>query len=81
MGQEFDKVMLMCGFPLRSWYRYNDIFQLLPAKKEKGNYQDHHPLVLELSYDPAVWPDRTDVLWYRDLWERERFEHKEKVHS
>ena len=37
-------------------------------------YQHHHPLVLELSYDPAVWPDRTDVLWYRDIWERERFE-------
>jgi len=75
MGQEFYQTTLMCTFPLRGWYRYNDIFQLLPPTEENESYQHHHPIVLELSYNPAVWPDRTDVLWYRDLWEHKRFEH------
>ncbi len=81
MGQKFHKTIFMCGFPLRGWYRYNDIFQLLPPIKETESYQAHHPLVVELSYNPTVWPDQTDMLWYRDLWEQERFEYIERTTS
>lgn len=31
-------------------------------------------MILELQYDPRVWPHRTDEFWHRDVWERERGE-------
>ncbi len=54
-----------------------NLFQLVPASPEnpKPPYEEgHYPLQLEVSYDPQVWPERTSIVWHRDLWERDRYE-------
>ncbi|MBW8035640.1 MAG: hypothetical protein FVQ79_08425 [Planctomycetes bacterium] len=66
---------LLSNFPLRGYYRYKDLFQILPAAAQNQSFQQDHPLILEILYFPDVWPHRDQLLWHRDLWERERFEY------
>ncbi|MCH8836573.1 MAG: hypothetical protein IIA60_02100 [Candidatus Marinimicrobia bacterium] len=66
---------LLSNYPLRGYYRYNDLFQILPAATKNQSFQQDHPLILEISYFSDVWPHRNQLLWHRDLWERKRFEY------
>lgn len=67
--------LLLSHAPLTGWYRYKDVFQLIPAPPEAprppvilGDY----PLILELQYDQEIVPERTVDFWHRDVWERVR---------
>lgn len=66
---------LLSAQPLRGYYRYRDLFQILPAAAQNQSFQHDHPLIIEICYFPDVWPHRDQLLWHRDLWERERFEY------
>jgi hypothetical protein len=60
--------------PLKGFYRYKDLFQILPHKKQNESFQHDHPLIIEISFDEEVYPERSDNIWHRDIWEKERFE-------
>ena len=64
---------LFCTQPLRGYYRYRDLFQILPVAAQNETFQHDHPLILELCYCPDIWPHRDQLLWHRDWWERERY--------
>ena len=68
---------LLSTQPLRGYYRYKDLFQILPVATKNQPHQLRHdsPLIVEICYCPDIWPHRDQLLWYRDLWERERYEH------
>jgi hypothetical protein len=68
---------LLSFVPLVGWYRYRNLFQLVPAshKDPRPPYEEgHYPLQLEVSYDPQVWPERKSIVWHHDVWEHERYE-------
>ena len=69
------QISLLSNQPLRGYYRYRDLFQILPAAVKNQSFQHDHPLILEICYFPDVWPHRDQLLWHRDLWERERFKY------
>lgn len=68
---------LLSARPLRGYYRYKDLFQILPlaTKNEPPQLMHDSPLTVEICYCPDIWPHRDQLLWYRDLWERERLEY------
>ena len=68
---------LLSARPLRGYYRYKDLFQILPVatKNEPPQLMHDSPLIVEICYCPDIWPHRDQLLWYRDLWERERYEY------
>jgi len=69
---------LLSVLPLHGHYRYRDLFQILPVAVVAQNpplpLSVHRPLILEICYCPDIWPHREQNLWYRDLWEQQRFE-------
>lgn len=69
------QISLLSSQPLRGYYHYRDLFQILPAAVQNKSFQHDHPLILEICYFPDVWPHRDQLLWHRDLWERERFDY------
>lgn len=75
MTQIVQQIGLFSPQPLRGYYRYRDLFQIVPVAKQNELFQHDHPLILEISFFPEVWPNRYELLWYRDIWERERFEY------
>ena len=71
------KATLLSFVPLVGWYRYQNLFQLVPASPNdpRPPYEEgHYPLQLEVFYDPQVWPERKSNVWHRDLWEHDRYE-------
>ncbi len=60
--------------PLKGFYRYEDLFQILPPKKQNELFQHDHPLILEIRFDQRIYPERETNLWHRDVWEEKRFE-------
>lgn len=60
--------------PLCGYYRYKDFFQILPVIVKNNYSLIDYPLVLEVFYCPDIWPHNKQLLWYRDVWEKERFE-------
>lgn len=69
---------LLSFVPLTGWYRYQNLFQIVPASPNdpRPPYDEsgHYPLQLEVSYDPQVWPERKSIVWHRDVWEHDRYE-------
>lgn len=81
MGNKFIKNIIFSDKPLNMWYRYKDIFQVIPAPdkaKKPPVIIGHYPLILELSYESDLRPKRGDLFWYRDVWEHEYFEELKK---
>lgn len=76
-----NQVGIFCSQSLHGFYRYKDVFQILPLETKNKTYQHDHPLILEMCYDPETWPVRDELLWYRDLWELERYESISKSSS
>lgn len=60
--------------PLKGFYRYGDLFQIIPPTKQNGLYQHDHPMTVEIKFDQRIYPERKTNLWHRDVWEEERFE-------
>lgn len=59
---------------LNGYYRYKDLFQLLPVDSSENNPFITFPLLLEIKYCPNIWPDNNNLYWYRDIFEKERFQ-------
>ena len=75
MEDKIIRTSLLSHTPLTGWYRYADLFQLIPAPPEAPRPQSSmgdHPLILELRFDPRIPPDRSTDTWHRDQWERDR---------
>lgn len=72
------QIQIFSNSCLKGYYRYKDLFQILPPKVQNELYQHDHPLVLELNYNQDIYPDRSDILWHRDVWEEARFEYIKK---
>ena len=60
--------------PLKGFYKYKDLYQIFPPKKQNELFQHDNPLVIEIKFDKEIYPERSDTLWHRDVWEKERFE-------
>ena len=56
-------------------YRYKNLFQILPSVFKAEMLGQDHPLILEICFNPDVWPYRDESMWLRDLWEQERYEY------
>ncbi len=69
-----EQATIFSNSPLKGVYKYNDLFQIFPPKKQNELFQHDHPLVIEIKLDKEIYPERTDTLWHRDVWEKERFE-------
>ncbi len=81
MADKIIRTSLLSHTPLTGWYRYADLFQLIPAPLEAPRPPSsigHHPLILELRFDPRIPPDRNTDSWHRDQWERDRDEELSK---
>ena len=75
MTDEIVRRSLLSHTPLTGWFRYVDLFQLMPAPlgaPRPPSPMGDHPLILELRADPRIPPDRETDSWHRDLFERER---------
>jgi len=59
---------------MSGYYRYKDIFQILPLNVSLEDQLIDFPLLLEIKYCPDVWPASSETFWYRDVWERDRLE-------
>ena len=66
MTDEIVRRSLLSHTPLTGWFRYVDLFQLMPAPlgapRPPSPMGDH----------PRIPPDRETDSWHRDLFERER---------
>ena len=75
MVERLTRRLVFSRAPLKGYYRFGDIFQLTPAPDNwhrPPTIMGDYPLILELSYDPKIAPDRESDLWRRDLFERDR---------
>ena len=75
MEDKIIRTSLLSHTPLTGWYRYADLFQLIPAPPEAPrppSQMGDYPLILELRFDPRIPPDRSTDTWHRDQWERDR---------
>lgn len=59
---------------MSGYYRYKDVFQILPLNVSIESLRIDFPLLLEMKYCPAVWPASNETFWCRDVWEKERLE-------
>ena len=69
------QIGVLSSHPLVGYYRYKNLFQILPSTFQCEMLGQDHPLILEIRYLPDIWPHRDELHWYRDLWEQYRFEH------
>ena len=69
-----NQTIIFSNSPLKGFYKYKDLFQIFPPKKQNELFQHDHPLVLEMQFDDEIYPIRSQNYWYRDDWEEERFE-------
>ncbi len=75
MAERLIRRLLFSRSPLKGYFRFGDVFQVMPAPDSwprppfaMGDY----PLILELRYDPELAPEREKDYWHRDVWERAR---------
>jgi hypothetical protein len=57
---------------LVGYYRYADLFQILPLEITNSDLKMDFPLILEIDYCPEFFIGGKKALWYRDIWEAER---------
>ena len=74
MAEITKQVVIFTNSPVLGSFRFNDRFQIHPMPMEMPAFAYDYPLILEITFDPEVYPERTDEYWHRDLWEKERFE-------
>ena len=68
-----NQVIIFTNAPLLGFFKYKDIFQIMPPHEQNESLQHDNPLVIEIKYDENIHPDRSSI-WYRDWWEKERYE-------
>ena len=59
---------------MSGYYRYKNVFQVLPLNVSIESRQIDFPLLMEIKYCPDAWPASNETFWYRDVWEKERLE-------
>jgi hypothetical protein len=66
------QIGLFSHIKLNGYYRYGNVFQILPLDVTKDTLLIDFPLILEVNYCPKVFIGEQSPLWYRDVWEEER---------
>lgn len=68
MTWEYRKVLVLSGIPVNGCYRFNDSFQILPAKPKAPRppaVLNHHPFIIEYRFTitetPRQFPDGKDI--------------------
>lgn len=68
MTWEYDRRLALSGIPVKGWYRYKDLFQILPVDDDAPQppaILDHHPFIIEYRFEidetPKVNPEGKDV--------------------
>lgn len=70
-----EQTTIFSNSPLKGFYKYRNLFQIFPPKKQNELFQHDHPLVIEIKFQKEIYPEHSDILWHRDVWEKERFEY------
>ena len=80
----------MCRLPIRGHFQYGEIFQVIGPEAEQHLSQSlakdapgHYVFLLEYVYNdeiPPIRPEQSEM-WHRDLWERNRIDHINRVKS